>query len=328
MTFEWPAALAGLLLLPLAVGALAWWERRRRASQAAFGNPDLLPNVVDGEPGRLRYLPTAVFLAAFAAMVVGVARPHATVSVPREEAVVVLAIDVSRSMKATDVEPTRLEAARALARAFVAELLPRYRVGIVSFATRAAVALPPTEDRALVEDALEALSPGEGTAIGDAVALALELGATSPPRAANAEREEGGEPPPRTILVLSDGARDGGLIDPTEAAKRAREQGVPVHAVLVGTPAGVVEERLLGGFTRIIRVPSSPQTLERLASTTGGRLFRTLDAAELRPVHEELGSRLGTRRERREITDLFAAGAAALLALGAGLSALVSQRVL
>jgi Ca-activated chloride channel family protein len=327
MSFEWPEALLGLVLLPLVGGALAWWERRRVASQAAFATPALLPNLVDRDPGRLRYLPAAIFLAALAAMIVGVARPHATVHVAREEAVVVLAIDISRSMKATDVAPTRLEAARALATAFVAALPPTFRVGVVSFATRASVAVPPTEDRALVAEALHALSPGEGTAIGDAVALALEIGATSRPERADAEAEGGEEPPPRTILLLSDGARDGGLVDPAVAAERARAAGVPVHAVLVGTPTGVVEERLLGGFTRIIRVPASPETLERLVSTTGGRLFTSLDPGELRPVYEELGSRLGTRRELREITDLFAAGAAGLVALGSVLSAFLFRRV-
>ena len=143
MTFSWPIALAGLVLLPLLVLAYLWSERRRTASQAAFGNPDLLPNVIDREPGRLRYLPLAILLLGLAAMIVGVARPHAIVNVPREEATVILAMDVSRSMKAEDVEPTRLDAARAAAEAFLAEVPEKFRVGVVSFASRAASACRP-----------------------------------------------------------------------------------------------------------------------------------------------------------------------------------------
>lgn len=323
MSFAWPIALLGLALLPLAIVAVVWRERRRAASRAAFGNPDLLPNLVDRDPGRLRFLPPAILLTALAAMILGVARPQATVSVPREEATVVIAVDVSRSMKAGDVEPTRLDAARATAKAFVAELPEKFRVGVVSFATRAAVGVPPTEDRELVNDALDALSPGEGTAIGDAVALSLQIGQPQP----TPGDEPAEAPPPRTILLISDGARDGGLVEPADAATQAREQGVPVHAVLVGTPDGVVEETLLGGFTQIIRVPPSPETLQELTAATGGELFTALDVEQLRVVHEELGSRLGTREEIREITDVFAAGAAGLLALGAVLSAFLFRRV-
>ena len=265
MTFTWPIALAGLVLVPLLVLAYLWSERRRTASRATFGNPDLLPNVIEREPGKLRYLPLAILLLGLAAMIVGVARPHATVSVPREEATVILAMDVSRSMKAEDVEPTRLDAARAAAEAFLAQVPEKFRVGVVSFASRAAVGVPPTHDRALVEEALDSLSPGEGTAIGDAVALSIRLG--------ERRRAEGEVIPPRAILLISDGARDGGRVDPAQAARQAKEQGIPVHTVLVGTPEGVVEETLTGGFRQIIRVPPSPETLEALSPGDGWRIL-------------------------------------------------------
>ena len=309
MSFTWPLALVGLLLVPLLVAAWVLWERRRRRSQATFGNPDLLPNVIDRAPGRLRILPLALLLAALAAMIVGVARPHAIVSVPREEATVVLAVDVSRSMTATDVEPTRLDAARAAARDFLARVPKKFRVGVVSFATRAAVGVPPTADRSLVEAALDSLTPGEGTAIGDAVALSLRVGQ---PRGETTE-----PPPPRAIVLLSDGARDGGRIEPAAAARQAREQGVPVYAVLLGTPEGTVEETLTGGYRRIIRVPPSPETLQQISEATGGELFTARDSEGLSRVYEDLGSRLGSRDERREITDVFA-GVAGIFLLVAG----------
>jgi Ca-activated chloride channel family protein len=319
VTFTWPIVLLGLGVIPVLVLLYAWSERRRRRSQAKFGNPALLPNVVDRAPGRLRSLPLAVLLAGLAAMIVGVARPHATISVPREEATVILAIDSSRSMKATDIEPTRLEAARVAAKTFLAEVPEKFRVGVVSFSTRAAVGVPPTEDRALVVGALDAIAPGEGTAIGDAVALSIKIGQGEP--------AEDGSIPPRSILLLSDGKRDGGIVDPKDAAEQARNMGIPVHTVLVGTPNGVVEETLTGGFRRTIRVPPDPETLQLLSTTTGGEFFIALDDEGLRQVYEELGSRLGERKEQREITDVFAGGAAALLLIGGALSAFLFRRV-
>ena len=319
MSFTWPIALVGLLAVPLLWGAYRWAERHRTAAQARFANPDLLPNVVDRAPGKLRSLPIVLLLLALGVMIVGVARPHATVSVPREEATIILAMDVSRSMNATDVEPTRLDAARTAAKGFLAEVPEKFRVGVVSFATRAAVGVAPTEDRALVEAALDTLATGEGTAIGDAVALALQVGQ---------EKVIAGEaPPPRAIVLISDGARDGGRIEPSEAASQAKERGVPVYSVLVGTENGVVAETLTGGLRRIIRVPPSPETLEQISSTTGGEFFAAPDSAELDRVYENLGSRLGKRAESREITDMFAAAAVVLLLVAGTISALLFRRV-
>jgi Ca-activated chloride channel family protein len=318
VSFTWPLVLAGLALVPVLVAVYIDFDRRRVASQARFGNPDLLPNLVDRTPGRLRYLPPALLLAGLVAMIVGLARPHAMVDVPREEATVILAVDVSRSMKATDVEPTRLDAARNAAKTFLAEIPEKYRVGVVSFATRASVGVPPTEDRVLVNAALATLSPGEGTAIGDAVVLSTMLGRTE---------EEVEERIPRSVLLISDGAQDGGRIEPAAAIEEAKKLGVPVHTVLVGTPDGVVEEQLPGGYTRQIRVPTNPQTLEQVAAGTGGEYFAALDAEELRVVYEELGSRIGTERESREVTDFFSAGAVAFLLVGGALSAFLFRRV-
>ena len=269
MTFVYPIALVGLAVIPLIVLLYALNERRRRKSQAKFGNPALLPNVIDRSPGKLRLLPLAVLLVALAAMIIGVARPHATVSVPREEATVILAIDTSRSMKATDIQPTRLDAAKNVAKTFLTEVPEKFQIGVVGFSTRAAVGVPPTQDRALVEAALDALAPGEGTALGDAIALGIRVGQPPP--------EPDGTVPPRSILMISDGFRDGGRVEPAAAAEEARAMGIPVYTVLVGTPNGVVEEELTGGFRRIIRVPPSPETLQQVSTATGGEFFAALD---------------------------------------------------
>jgi Ca-activated chloride channel family protein len=318
MRFEWPLALAALAVLPVMVALYLDRDHRRVASQAEFGNPDLLPNVVDRSPGRLRYLPPLTLLVALVFMIVGVARPHATVSVPREEATIVLALDVSRSMKATDVEPTRLDAARVAAKTFLDQVPEKFRVGVVSFATRAAVGVAPTQDRALVTTALDTLKPGEGTAIGDAVALSVKVGQPVGEKA---------QAPPRAIVLISDGAQDGGRIDPSEAAQQAKRLGIPVYTVLVGTADGVVEEELTGGYKRITRVPPNPETLEQVAKESGGEFFAAPDAEGLSRVYEELGSRLGTRKEDREITDVFAALAAGLLLIGATTSAFLLKGV-
>ncbi len=319
MSFGWPLALVALGLVPVLAALYIWHDRRRERVAARFSNPGLLPNVIDRAPGRLRFLPLVLLFLALTAMIVGVARPHATVNVPREEATVVLALDVSRSMKATDVQPTRIDAARAAAKSFLAEVPEKFRVGIVSFATRAVVALPPTDDRELAATSLDTLGTGEGTAIGDAVALSLQIG--------RRQRADDGAIPPTSVLVISDGARDGGILEPKAAAERARKLGVPVYTVLVGTPDGVVEETLPGGFRRIIRVPPSPDTLTEIAEISGGKFFTAIDEDGLREVYEELGSRLGTREESREITDFFAAGSALLLLTGGALSAFLFRRV-
>jgi len=318
VSFHWPLVLSALAVLPILVALYIDRDRRRVAAQARFGNPDLLPNVVDREPGRLRYLPPLVLLVALVFMIVGVARPHATVRVPREEATIVLAMDVSRSMKATDIQPTRLDAARVAAKTFLDDVPAKFRVGVVSFATRAVVGVAPTEDRTLVTTALDTLKPGEGTAIGDAVALSLRVGQ---PRGQTAAV------PPRAIVLISDGARDGGQVDPSDAAQQAKRRGVPVYSVLVGTPDGVVEEELTGGFRRIIRVPPNPETLEQVAKTSGGEFFAAPDSAGLSRVYEELGSRLGTRNEDREVTDVFAGLAAALVLIAATISVVLFRRI-
>jgi len=279
----------------------------------------LLPNLVDSAPGWRRHLPLALLLVALAAMVVGVARPHASVSVQREEATVILVIDTSLSMRADDVKPTRLFAARKAARAFVAEMPKKFRVGIVGFSGRAYVALPPTDDRTLVPTALASLRPGEGTSLGDAVALATQLG--------QRQRGSDGTIPPTAILVISDGTQLSGRTEPGTAALKARSLHIPVNAILLGKEDGVIEVPLVGGFKAQIRVPPNPETLKLITGVTGGQLFISPDDPRLKQIYEKLGSRLGHRTETREITDYFAGGSAALLFVGGALSALWFRRI-
>jgi Ca-activated chloride channel family protein len=320
VSFQWPLALLLLALVPAAAVGWAVWQRRRERYASRFANPLLLANVVDRAPGRLRYLPLTILLVALAAMIVGVARPHAIVSVPREEATVVLAIDTSRSMTATDVRPTRLGAAREAAQAFVDKVPAKFRIGIVAFGSRAVVSLPPTQDRLLARQTLHALRPGEGTALGDAVVLGVELG--------QKQRAADGTLPPTAVLVISDGAAQGGRTTPAAAIRKARSLHVPVYSILVGTAEGVVTHTLTGGFTERIRVPPDPKTLQQVAQETGGRFFTARDDVNLREIYDRLGSRLGKKRESREVTDVFAAGSAGLLLAGSALSMLWFRRAI
>jgi Ca-activated chloride channel homolog len=320
VTFQWPLALLLLLAIPVAIGAYLVFARRRRRTAARFSAPSLFPNVVARKPGRLRHLPAAALALAMTAVLVGVARPHATLSEPREEATVVLALDISRSMTATDVQPTRLAAAQDAARRFLEQVPETFRVGIVTFADRAQVALPPTDDRETVLTGLETIVSGEGTALGEAVVLALRAARRVP-------GAEPGERPPASILIISDGAQTQGQVTPQQAARRARAAGVPVHAISVGTPNGIVERQLPGGFTERIRVPPDPTALRLLARGSGGEFFAVADDERLRRVYEELGSRLGTREREAEITVAFAGAGMGLMLVAGALSTFLFRRL-
>ena len=319
MTFEFPIALVALVAIPVLVALYVVAERRRRAAGARFGTLGLLSNLVQHVPSWRRHLPIAILLVALAAMIVGVARPHATVSVPRKDATVILALDVSRSMSANDVRPTRMQAAKSAAVRFLSEVPKTFRVGIVAIGSNATVVLPPTTDRTLARTALTTLRRSEGTVLGDAVALSVNLG--------RKQRTSSGETIPSAVLVISDGADQGSRTRPQVAAARAKAAHIPVYTTLVGTANGIVQRTLTGGFREQIRVPASPTTLKAIAQGSGGEFFQAPTADRLRDVYKQLGTRLGHHKTSREVSDAFAGGAAVLLLLGGTLSALWFRRV-
>jgi len=309
MSFAWPLALLSLLLVPAAVAGYLVLERRRQRQGAAFANPALAPNLIGRRPGRLRHLAPALALLALALLATGLARPHATVSVAQEQATVVLALDTSKSMAATDVPPSRLAVAQRAVRSFIAELPERYRVGMVSFAQSAQTVLPATANRDAAQAALRNLRVGDGTALAEGIARAIQVAQRVP--------NEGAKKPPASILVLSDGAQTQGVLRPLQAAQRAKKLKIPVYTVAFGTAEGVVEVVDDNGFRQRVTVPPDPPTLRRVAQATGGRFYSAPDGERLQAVYEELGSRIGHVKKEREITAAFAA-AGALLLLGAG----------
>lgn len=318
MSFDRPWALLALLVVPLALVVWRALERRRQAESERFASPALLPALVQRMPGRLRLIPAVLLLLGLAALLVGMAKPHAKLTVPRHDATVVLVMDVSRSMEAKDVPPSRLFAAVSEANQFLNEIPQRYSVALVAFGSSAIVSVPPTTDRNLVRQELAQLRPGEGTAIGDAVLAAARLG--------KKQKVVEGVVPPTTALVISDGARDGGRVAPLTAAKKAKALGVPVSTVLVGTPDGIVTAKLTGGYSEQIRVPADPTTLRQIAQTSGGTFYRAPTQQALAAVYKKLATRLGHTTEDRQITDVFAGGGALLLLVGSGLSFLWFRR--
>jgi Ca-activated chloride channel homolog len=317
--FDWPLGLLALVLVPLALAGYVALERRRRRQAAAFAAPALHPNLLGHRPGRLRHLAPALALAALVALSLGVARPHATLSVKQEQATVVLALDTSRSMEATDVPPTRLAVAQRVVRGFLDELPEGYRVGIVSFADSAQAVLPATANREAAQTALRNLRVGHGTALGEGIARAIQVAQRVP--------AEEGKKPPASILVLSDGAQTQGVLTPQQAAERAKKLRIPVYTVAFGTENGVVEVVDDNGFRQRVTVPPDPPTLRAVAQATGARFYAAPTAAQLEAVYDELGSRIGSVKKEREVTAAFAAGGAVLLLAAGAVSAFLFGRL-
>ena len=319
MSFESPLFLLALLAVPAVVALYVVHHRRRARVAAQFASPALLPNVVDREPGRLRHVPPAILLIALTALLVAFARPQAELSVPRD-ATIMIAIDTSRSMAAKDVPPTRMDAARKSIRDFLAEAPDTYRIGIVSFASAARVVAPPTRDRELVALAMRELRAGEGTALGDAIVKAVEVG-----QAAGRSSPDD-EPTPTTVLLISDG-KDDVEHHASAGGQTAQQRGVPINTVAPGIPHGVVQVPLAGGFTARVQVPPDPNTLRAVAQATGGRFFAVPTAEQLQEVYADLESQLGEEKELREVSVAFAGVGALLLLVGGALSAAWFRRL-
>jgi Ca-activated chloride channel family protein len=320
MSFAAPMFLWSLMLVPLALALYVLAQRRRVRYAARFTNLDLLANVVDASPGRRRHLPAVFAIAALAALLVGLARPQMTVAVARDEANVVLAMDVSGSMMATDVSPSRLAAAQSAASTFLEGLPQRVRVGVVSFASGASVLVPPTEDRESVRTALDGLEAEGGTALGEAVVRSAELA----PDEGGSSRAD--DEPSLSILLLSDGENSVG-IDPETATERAKEAGVAIYTVALGTDQGVVDVRDDFGNLRRVAVPPDRETLEQIAESTGGQYFEAFTDTELAQVYDEIGSQVAYHDDEREVTAAFAGAGAGLLLVGATLSLLWFGRI-
>ena len=305
-----------LALLPvLAVaGAYVWRQFRRRSYAMKFTNVDLLRTLAPKGLGWRRHAAAAAFLLSLAGLGTAMARPSVDREQPLERATVMLAIDVSLSMEADDVAPTRIEAAQEAAKLFVQELPPTYNLGLVSFAKSANVLVSPTKDRASVIAAIDGLTLAEATATGEAVFTSLDAIRSVPADGAD------GAPPAR-IVLLSDGYRTSGR-SVEDASAAALGANVPVSTIAFGTDTGVVDIR-----GQLQRVPVDRLSLQQMAETTKGYFYEAASVTELKQVYEDMGSSIGHRVEPREVTQWYAGVALLLGLVSAGLSLLWTSRL-
>lgn len=304
MSLAAPWFLLTLLAIPAVLVARDMALRKARRHAVRFPGVPVLAGVTGRQSRLKRFLPPAFLLTAIAALAVALARPERTVAVPDERASLMLVLDASRSMEATDVRPTRLEAARVAALAFMDEIPGRVRVGVVGYSDRPYTIVRPSPDREATEGTIRSLEPLGGTATGDALQSALDALPRRDPAI--------GTRPPSAIVLLSDGqATDG--VDPVGVARRAGALRVPIFTIALGTPDGVVSGGPFGGR---LPVPPDPETLREIAARSGGQAYEVDDAERLKEIYERLGAQLSTKREQQEITAGFA-GAALVLLLGA-----------
>ena len=317
MSFQAPLWLLGLLVVAGLVALYVVLQLRRKAYAARFTNVALLGSIVPKRPGWRRHLAFAVVALGLVALVVSLAVPSTKVRVPRERATVIMAVDVSLSMQARDIEPDRFRAMQKAAKEFVDVLPERINLGLVSFAGTATTVVPPTTDRAQVAGAIDNLDLAESTAIGEAIFTSLSAIQNFQTSLETASESD----VPARIVLLSDGYNTVGRED-TQAIDAARAAGVPVSTIAFGTDYGTLD---LEGET--VPVPVDRTTLRAIADDTGGSYSEAASAAELEQVYADLGSQIGYTTEPKDVSYWFVRGGVLLALIGACLSLLWTNRL-
>ncbi len=317
-----------LVVAALAAGYLVL-QRRRRRDTMRFTNLELLDRIAPKRPGWYRHVPAAALITALAVLTIALAGPQAEARVPRNRATVVLVIDVSLSMQATDVEPSRLTAAQVAAKDFADQLTPGVNLGLVAFAGTAAVLVSPTVERDPVKRAVDGLRLSESTATGEAIFAAMQSVETfSQSISGSAE-----EPAPARIVLMSDGKQtipDDGTGAPEElprgsftAAQAARDAGIPVSTISFGTRYGTIE--IEPGETTGVAVDD--ESMRRIAELSDGQFFTAASEEELRQVYAELGEQIGYETRRVDVSRPWLAGGALLLMAGLGAGLVLGRRL-
>jgi Ca-activated chloride channel family protein len=317
VSFVWPFVLIALVAIPLLVVWYVRQQRRREQAAEAFVAPALAASVTPRKPGWRRHLPMIAFLAAIAALIVAAARPQQTVAVPVDRAAIMLANDVSSSMSATDVKPSRLAAAQAAARRFVLGLPGSVEVGQMEFARRPVLLQSPTTDHTSTLSAIAQLHPGGGgTAIGDTIQTALRI---------LNDLRTNGKRPPSAIVLLSDGTSNVG-VSPIAVAQEAKRLHIPIYTIALGTANGAITFQRRGQ-TVTAPVPVSATELGQIAAASGGRAYTAADSAKATAVYAHLAKQLGHTSVKREITARIAGGGLVLILIGILLSLLLFARL-
>jgi Ca-activated chloride channel homolog len=307
LQFLAPSRLWLLLLIPALVGIYLLLIQRKRNRNKQVGRT-MFDLVIPRDRTWLRHLAVGLSILSLLTLTLAFAKPKDEVSVPRERATIVVTIDVSLSMEATDVKPTRLEAAKAAARDFVNALPPKFNVALVSFAGTATTVVPPTLDRGAVTAAIENLRPDRSTAIGEGIYTSLAALAQVPPDPDNPDAVV-----PARVVLLSDGKTQVGRTS-DQAAQEAKAQRVPIYTIAYGTADGYIE---IGG--RQEPVPVDKAELARVSKISGGEAYSAASAGQLKQVYKDIGSSVGKEKVDREVTARYAGfglGLAILAALG------------
>ena len=305
LQFLAPERLWLLLLIPVLVGGYLLLSRRRAARRRSMGRT-MFDLVIPRDRAWVRHLAVGLSIVSLLTLTLAFAKPKDVVSVPRERATIVVTIDVSLSMEAQDVEPTRLEAAKSAAADFVTSLPPKFNVALVSFAGTATTLVPPTLDRGAVTAAIEALQPQPSTAIGEGIYTSLAALTQVPPDPDDPEAVV-----PARIVLLSDGKTQVGRAS-DQAARAARDQNVPIYTIAYGTEDGYIE---VSG--RREPVPVDRIELQRVAKISGGEAYAAESAGELEEVYSDIGSSVGREKVDREVTSRYAGFGLALAILAA-----------
>ncbi len=300
MTFAQPAYLAGLALLPLLAAAVVARQRRRRRYAVRFTAVPTLALAAGGGSSWRRHVPAALALAAIAALVMALAKPENTVAVPNGRGSVMMVTDHSLSMVATDVEPSRLGAARNAAHAFLDRLPKQVAVGIVAYSNAPDAVRAPSTDHSQAREVIDAEEADGATDTGDALQVAID---TLAPKGAKSKGL------PSSILLLSDGRTTIGR-DPVGVARTAGKLHIPIYTISVGTSDALIPNP---GFGPPLPVPPDPETLRKIAQVSGGRAYNAEDEGELSSIYKSLSSQLGTKKVKHEVTYGFAIGGLALL---------------
>jgi len=289
MSFQSPWLLLGLLAVPLLIGLYLTSQQRRRTYAVRFTNLALLNQVMGKGPGFRRHIPAILFIAGLAGLLLSMARPQAIIRIPKGQTNVMLAVDVSGSMAATDVQPTRIDAAIAAGRTLIDKLPSNAQVGLVIFNSRAQVLAPLTSDKGSVKDALGSLAPGGGTAIGDAIQVAVaQLANIVNPNGPRSQRYA-------MVVLLTDGSSNTG-IDNMTAAANAAQAHIPVDTIGIGgrNQTTIVQGGVVDGVDE--------QALQAIAAATGGHYYYAADEGQLSKIYSDLGSRIGWVTTRLDLT--------------------------
>jgi Ca-activated chloride channel family protein len=330
MSFVWPWLLAVLVTVPLALAFAFWLDRRRARYAVSFTNLDVLASVATTRRRPWRWVPLALFLLALASASTALARPREKVSVPSDRATIVLLVDVSGSMRANDVKPTRLGAAQSAMGIFADKVPKGVKIGLVSFSSSADLLVIPTTDRTLLHEGVDLLVPEAGTAIGDGLGEAVQVAKTA---LVGAPKGKDGKLP-GAIVLLSDGAQTRGVLSPLQGAALARNAGLRVFTVALGTKNGTLGGLggtygglgPLGGQGRF-PVRPDPVTLAAIARATDGQTYQARSASKVQNIYKQLGSSIATRSATREVSSWFAGIAALLLFASLGAARITGERI-